>query len=319
MATIYPYQWELLAAMITYKVTRGLCLDYARLNGNDYYAIHKESPTLSKDSLRKWFAIDRPPPSNALEDLINYTKEFFPYNTWGEFSHAEENSGLFSACPDWNKYDRLHKAPRGTKDFRVLQDIKTWVYGRVLSLAKKSWSSLTFRELHTQQNEVSQFAGVYKVFKPGQIPPKKYKRLYVDPLTIKEDGEVIYENAYIHKEYSGHAILKERNTLQMVIYSEKNGVKDGFEYGISIRTNNYGKTARHFAGVVLAFDGENNIYSYPVLLTSDLSLTIESRFVKQYFNYCYDQLIKTAHKGRLECLTSLNVLELEQKFLKVKK
>lgn len=327
---IAPYQWEILAAMITYKVTGGLCLDYKRLEADDYKAIIKDSPSLGTQVAR-WFGAGGPP-GNAIDNLIKYVSDHFPYKTWDEFRQGEMNSDLLQLVPEWATYTEYRikendkKNPKNIETFKKtigyknLQALRSVAYERIINLARSSTFDVNSYVLHKQESLIRQYVGAYQYFMPGQIPPRKFKRVYVNPLTINADGSVVFENAYIfkktkkiHQMYYGNAIVKDLDTLQIVLYSEKHNRRSGIQYMISLRIDDYGVTADHLPGIALSFTGHRNIYCYPVLLSNQKSLTIDSPFVIEYFKLCYKQFKNRAHTGRMECISPDKVLDLWQK------
>lgn len=298
---IYPYQWELLAAMITYKVSNGLCMDYQRLGAKDFKKISTSIITINRESLGKWIKGIRRPAQNALDDLCKYTSDFFPYSSWEEFSEKEFNSELLSFSPNWKKYSlQLFQERNNVKGNENLKRIRNWVYERINLLATKGWFSKSQNKFPFIYSKLDEFAGEYKYFIPGQIPPSKYQEIYVNPLIIKSDGNAELQNGYTKKKFIGFATIKDVNTLQIILYPEKEGLNEGIEYLISIQINKYGDSAKYYPGVVLGFDGQGKICSYPILLSADLSLDINSSLVNLYLKYCYENLASTAHKGRLE-------------------
>src|SRR5688500_12589942 len=226
---IHPYQWELLACMMTYKVTNGLCLDYKRLRGVDYEKIHLSKPSLKLPSLKQLFN-GRQPAGDSLDDLCGYLANVFSYHNWAEFSEKEENAEMFFSCPDWRTYERLRDSRENSRDFRKLQNIRNWTYSRVISLAKRSWDHSGFHFLHNQGMKIKEYAGHYKFFMPGQIPPVNFKDVYVDPLTINDEGEIIFRNDYIKNRFYGYATIQDPNTLQVFAFSQSAEKKTGCEY-----------------------------------------------------------------------------------------
>ncbi|MEO5644445.1 MAG: hypothetical protein ABIQ40_01975 [Bacteroidia bacterium] len=296
---IYPHQWELLACMLTYKVSGGACLDYERLGKKDYEKINDALPLVSPVSLQKWFG-GRKPAVNALNDLCQHTSDIFPYPTWQELAQAEVHLEIISACPDWETYAKLLSAEDQSKEYKKLSSLKSWAYTRVLELTNGGIHLKSNTARQKRKAFVKEFAGTYSLFMPGQIPPEKYKAVYVNPFVIDETGDVWMQNAYNKKEFHGFATVKDTNTLQIILH-DTNG--DGFEYVISMRVDKYGSSAIYFPALTLGYDGQGTICSYPVLLTTDLNLNIESTFVNLYLEECYKHFLSKAKKGRMECLS----------------
>lgn len=313
MASIHPYQWELLASMLAYKTSNGLCLEFERLGQDDLEHIYKQTHIPSKGTLFKW-GTSRKPVDESLELLVQFISDIFPYKSLDDFISSEHDLEQFHKCSDWDKYLKYSRAHPDSHGHKIRQEIKTWSYSRVLSLVERDWSPLGFSGLHNQETLVKKFAGEYLIFKPGQIPRITFDDLYYDPLTIEKNGSSKYQNRYIQEWYHGNAIIKDKNALQMIFFSEKDKRKDGFEYVISVKINNYGVTAKHFAGICLSFTGNNNIYAYPILMTKDLSLTIEHPFVRAYFERCYKDYEQRSISGRMECQSPDLLLELEHQF-----
>ena len=316
MINIPPYQWEILASMITYKHTSGLCLDFFRLRGEDISSIDQIAQIPSKDKLMSWGWSKKPVPS-SLPALISYVSDVFPYKTIEQFAENEENVELFSKCYDWDQYLRNVKEPVDSYGSRIVKEIKMWAYQRVLALSKKEWTGIGFSGLHNQESSINKYAGEYKYFMPGQIPKEGFDKVYCNTLLLEQEGTCKLQNTHIKhiiEWYYGNAIIKDRNALQMIFFSEENLRKTGFEYVVSVKLNNYGAAVTHFAGITTGFDGNNNIYAYPILLTKDLTLTIESPFVVAYFEKCYEDFSKNAQRGRMECQDPQLLFDLEFRF-----
>ena len=273
MAAIHPYQWQLLAAMISYKVSDGLCLDFNRLDTRDLEKIYEKTHITSKNTFLRW-GRDKKPVDGSLDALIEYISDLFPYKNLHDFTLAESDAEQFHKCPSWNTYFRLVEVNDDSQGHKLLMEMKVWAYERVVNLSKRNWTAVSFSGLHSQETSVKKFAGEYKYFMPGQIPPTNYDDVYENPLIIESDGAARIQNKHIQEWYHGNAIIKDRNALQIIFFSEKDKRKDGFEYAVSIKVNNYGVKAKHFAGITLGFTGNNNIFCYPILVTKNLSLDL---------------------------------------------
>jgi hypothetical protein len=316
--SLYPFQWEVLMTCIVFKVSNGLCLDISRLIPKDWKQLENDLG-IREASLRAWIKNGVSPTRAHLDNLVNYVADITGCETLKEFTETVDNERLLNTCPNCQKYQLLKEAEPHSRDFARLTEIKTYAYERVLTMAKNNIKYVAFRGLHKQEKSIKQLATKYQIFKPGQIPPTNFKDVYVGTLEISEEGEVTYRNAYIYEdtkiEYFGNAIVKDNSALQILLFLEKNDIRVGFEYAISVLVNRYGITAENFPGITLGFDGNGDIYSYPVLLTTDYSLTITSPFVKNYFNSCYEKLGRRSNTGRLECQDADLILKLKHLYL----
>ncbi len=305
VSTIYPYQWELLASMLTFKITKGSCIDFSRLRNKDLEDLYTSIPTISVESFRKWFG-GRKPSSNALNDLCGFISDVFPYKNWQALIESEESIELLSICQDWPTYNLLlNELISDSTNGRKLYNIRHWVYSRVIELSRNRISSQYVNWIKSNHDEnIIDFAGVYSFFMPGQIPPEKYKSIYFNRLEILENGEVHFQNRFNKKKYFGHASLRDSNSLQIILYPDKN-FGDGFEYAISIKLDKYGPTAIVFPAMAMGYDGQASIFSYPVLLTTNLKLKIDSPLVVKYFEYCYSEFKKDSKKGSMNCVSPI--------------
>lgn len=298
---IYPYQWELLGSMICYRVTNGLCLDYKRLGKKDFETINESVRTISVLSLQKWFS-GRKVAVNALNDLCRYASSLFPYNNWKEFQENEINIELIGRCQDWDMYSKSLKAKPNTKPFKALAEIKQWAYKRTIELSNGQgmFYRIQDEKLFVEDKKIKEYDGEYNFFMPGQIPPINYNSVYRNKFKMN-NGVVSFQNVFIKKEFTGHTTIKD-STLQILLHEKEDGINHGVEYVVFVRINKYGSSAIYFPGIVLGYDGQGNICSYPVLITTDLSLTIKSPLVNLFLEHCYDEIKSNSYKGRIECI-----------------
>ena len=310
MPAIHPYQWELLSSMLTFKLSRGLTVEFERLKGDDFDVLYDATHISSIGSLSRW-GKDRKPVDASLHLIITYLSDVFPYKTLEELITTEYNPEMFHKCPDWVQFLK-YSDNKNSNLYKSIQEIKVWAYERTLQLSKRPWQAVGFSGLLNQESLIKEFEGEYIFFMPGT--PPSFDPIYYNPLLIAEGGFAKMQNRYIKKWYYGNAVIKDKKYLQIILFSEKDNRKEGFEYVINVQLNNYGVTAIHFPGITTGFTGNNDIVAYPVLITKDLTLSIESPFVKAFFETCYSSYSKKSKDGKMECLDPAILLELHYKY-----